>query len=66
MDHSHIIRGRCPVPRPGFTVPNHGSGSTRVIVPLTHGSSIHNSRVNMDQVGCIEQQGREDEKECHC
>jgi hypothetical protein len=45
LNHSHIIRGRCRVPRPGFTVPNRGSGLSGVIVPFMHGSSIHNRRV---------------------
>ena len=37
-DHSHRIRGRCLVPRPGNVVPIRGSGSKRVSVPFKVGS----------------------------
>ena len=36
--HSHRIRGRCLVPRPGNIVPIRGSGSKRVSVPFKVGS----------------------------
>ncbi|KAG2631088.1 hypothetical protein PVAP13_3KG572150 [Panicum virgatum] len=36
--HSHRIRGRCLVPRPGNVVPIRGSGSKRVSVPFKVGS----------------------------
>src|SRR6185312_6723192 len=38
QDHSHRIRGRCLVPRPGNVVPIRGSGSKRVSVPFKVGS----------------------------
>ena len=37
-DHSHRIRGRCLVPRPGNVVPIRGSGSKRVSVLFKVGS----------------------------
>ena len=37
-EHSHRIRGRCLVPRPGNAVPIRGSGSKRVSVPFKIGS----------------------------
>ena len=36
--HSHRIRGRCLVQRPGNAVPIRGSGSKRVNVPFKVGS----------------------------
>ena len=38
VEHSHKIRGRCLVPRPGNAVPIRGSGSKRVSVPFKVGS----------------------------
>ena len=38
VEHSHRIRGRCLVPRPGNAVPIRGSGSKRVSVPFKIGS----------------------------
>ena len=38
LSHSHRIRGRCLVPRPGNAVPIRGSGSKRVSVPFKVGS----------------------------
>ena len=38
QDHSHRIRGRCLVPRPGNVVPIRGSGSKRVSVSFKVGS----------------------------
>ena len=36
--HSHRIRGRCLIPRPGNAIPIRGSGSKRVSVPFKVGS----------------------------
>ena len=45
LEHSHRIRGRCLVPRPGNAVPIRGSGSKRVGVPFKVGSRPNLRRV---------------------